>query len=276
MSMNTTTGSGAARIAAAFQAGKPAFIPFLTAGYPAPEHTVDLALALQEAGASILELGVPYSDPLADGPTIQNASAQALTHGVTMERALKLAEAMREAGVNIPVILFTYINPVLRFGPEQLYEAMERAGVDGLLIPDLPFEEADEITMLAEKYGRPLISLIAPTSAQRVRMIAEQAQGFVYCVSSLGVTGTRSELRADITDFLADVRAHAHVPVAVGFGISAPEQVAELAPHCDGVIVGSALLENIRQAEPLLSRPETKCEGLAIVKRFVKLLHSGV
>ena len=276
MSMNTTTGSGAARIAAAFQTGKPAFIPFLTAGYPAPEHTVDLALALQEAGASILELGVPYSDPLADGPTIQNASAQALAHGVTMEGALTLAQAMREAGVSIPIILFTYINPVLRFGIERLYEAMERAGIDGLLIPDLPFEEGAEIGALADQYGRPLISLIAPTSAQRVRMIAEQAQGFVYCVSSLGVTGARSELRTDITQFLADVRAHACVPVAVGFGISAPEQVIELTPHCDGVIVGSALLETVRKAEPLLSNPETKGEGLDIVKRFVKLLQSGV
>ncbi|WP_096467772.1 tryptophan synthase subunit alpha [Aneurinibacillus soli] len=274
--MNTTAGHGAARIAAAFHAGKPAFIPFMTAGYPAPEYTVDLALALQEAGASILELGVPYSDPLADGPTIQNASAQALAHGVTMERALELARDMRKAGVYIPVILFTYINPVLRFGPERLYDAMEKAEIDGILIPDLPFEEAEEINALGGKYGRPLISLVAPTSAQRVQMIAEQAQGFIYCVSSLGVTGVRSELREDITDFLAAVRRYAHVPVAVGFGISAPDQVAALAPHCDGVIVGSALLDTIRKAEPLLSQAETKQEGLAVVKKFVKLLQSGV
>ncbi|WCN39740.1 tryptophan synthase subunit alpha [Aneurinibacillus uraniidurans] len=274
--MNLETGSGAARIAAAFNTEKPAFIPFMTAGYPAPEHTVDLALALQEEGAAILELGVPYSDPLADGPTIQNASAQALAHGVTMERALELARDMRTAGVHIPIILFTYINPVLRFGPERLYKAMEAAEVDGILIPDLPFEEAGEINALAKKYGRPLISLVAPTSAQRVKMIAEQAQGFVYCVSSLGVTGVRSELREDITDFLEAVRRYARVPVAVGFGISGPDQVAALAPHCDGVIVGSALLNTIRQAEVLLSQAETKQEGLTVVKKFVKLLQSGV
>jgi tryptophan synthase alpha chain len=271
-----TTKIGAQRIAAAFKPESQAFIPFITAGYPAPELTVDIALALQEEGATIIELGVPYSDPLADGPTIQRASAQALSHGVTIERTFTLAAQMREAGLTIPLILFTYINPVLQYGPERIFQQMEKSGIDGILIPDLPVEEAEEVETLAEQYGRPLIQLVAPTSEQRVEMIASRAKGFLYCVSSLGVTGARAELDAGVTRFLAQVQQHASVPVAVGFGISNAEQAKLVAPYSDGFIVGSALLEKIREAEPLLMNEETKQEGFSIIKRFVQQLQSRV
>jgi tryptophan synthase alpha chain len=272
----TSVKTGAERIAAAFKGGTPAFIPFVTAGYPSPDVTVELALTLEEAGAALLELGVPYSDPLADGPTIQRASAQALSHGITIQRTLELAAAMRAAGLRIPVILFTYINPVLQYGPERIFKEMAEAGVDGILIPDLPMEEAEEIEQLAEQYGRPLISLVAPTSEQRVEMIASRAKGFLYCVSSLGVTGTRAALDPGLSSFLTRVREHASVPVAVGFGISSPEQVRTVVSHSDGYIVGSALLEKIAEAEPSLNNPLTRKEGFRIIKRFVKQLQSGV
>ncbi|MED0679645.1 MULTISPECIES: tryptophan synthase subunit alpha [Aneurinibacillus] len=272
--MNVKT--GAERIIAAFSAGKQAFIPFITAGYPTPNITVELALALQEAGAALLELGVPYSDPLADGPTIQRASAQALSYGVTIRRALELAADMRARGLRIPVVLFTYINPVLQYGEERVFKEMEAAGVDGLLIPDLPPEEAENIERLAEEFNRPLIFMVAPTSEQRVAMIATRAKGFLYCVSSLGVTGVRSALDPGLTRFLARVRQYASVPVAVGFGISTAEQASLVASYSDGFIVGSALLEKIKEAEPLLLNPETKEEGFCIIKRFVKQLQSRV
>ncbi|MFT9847576.1 tryptophan synthase subunit alpha [Aneurinibacillus sp. REN35] len=270
------TKTGTERIAEAFVHGEQAFIPFITAGYPTPDVTVGIALALQEAGAAIIELGVPYSDPLADGPTIQRASAQALSHGVTIERTLVLAAQMRQAGLTIPLILFTYMNPVLQYGPDRIFKRMEEAGVDGILIPDLPMEEADEIDALAEAYARPLISLVAPTSEQRVGMIASQAKGFLYCVSSLGVTGVRSSLDTGVTAFLSQVRAHASVPVAVGFGISSAEQAQLVAPHSDGFIVGSALIEKIREAEPYLLDELKQEEGFDIVKKFVQQLQSGV
>jgi len=268
--------TGAERIAAAFAEGEQAFIPFITAGYPAPELTVDIALALQEEGAAVIELGVPYSDPLADGPTIQHASAQALSHGVTIRRTLEIAADMRRSGLTVPLVLFTYINPVLQYGPERLFKEMEASGIDGILIPDLPVEEAGDIETLAENFSRPLIQLVAPTSEQRVEMIASRAKGFLYCVSSLGVTGARDALDEGVTRFLARVRQHASVPVAVGFGISSAEQAQMVAPCSDGFIVGSALLEKIREAEPMLTKEETKEEGFRIVKRFVQQLRSRV
>ncbi|WP_081413510.1 tryptophan synthase subunit alpha [Aneurinibacillus terranovensis] len=273
--MITSTG-GTKRIEGAFAKGRQAFIPFITAGFPTPETTLSLGLALQEAGADLLELGVPYSDPLADGPTIQFASAQALTHGVTIQRVIELAGAMREKGVTIPIILFTYYNPVLRYGIDRLFEEMAAADIDGILIPDLPFEEAEEVEEIAARYGRPLISLVAPTSQKRIQMIASRARGFLYCVSSLGVTGTRKELGEHIVPFLEEVKRYSGVPVAVGFGISSREQAERLAPYSDGFIVGSALIEKIRELSPRLIAPDSLEEALNDVKIFVKQLHSAV
>ncbi|MBP1933440.1 tryptophan synthase alpha chain [Ammoniphilus resinae] len=254
----------------------PLFIPFITAGDPSLEATVKIALALEQAGADILELGVPYSDPLADGPTIQGASARALRNGVNIETCVRLAGQMREQGLTIPVILFTYYNPVLQYGIESLFQLMRKQGVDGILIPDLPVEESGEVIALSKQYSIPLISLVAPTSKQRIRKIAEQAEGFIYCVSSLGVTGTRNQLSDGVEDFLKEVRANSKVPIAVGFGISTPEQMQQLAPFADGLIVGSALVKTIEANSELLQNADTAEKGLENIKRFVQNLKCGV
>jgi len=254
----------------------PLFIPFITAGDPSLEATVKIALALEEAGADILELGVPYSDPLADGPTIQRASARALRNGVNIEACVQLAGQMREQGLTIPIILFTYYNPVLQYGIESLFQLMRKQGVDGILIPDLPVEESGEVTALSKQYSIPLISLVAPTSKQRIQKIAEQAEGFIYCVSSLGVTGARNQLSEGVEDFLKEVRTSSKVPIAVGFGISTPEQMQQLAPFADGLIVGSALVKTIEANSQLLLNADTVEQGLENIKRFVQNLKCGV
>jgi tryptophan synthase alpha chain len=255
---------------------KPLFIPFITAGDPCLDATLEIALALEKAGADILELGVPYSDPLADGPTIQRASARALKHGVSIHDCIQLVKTMRAKGLTIPVILFTYFNPVMQFGYERLFQEMDQSGIDGLLVPDLPIEESGELKTLSNQYGKPLISLVAPTSEQRIAKIADQAEGFLYCVSSLGVTGIRNDLPQGIEQFLSKVKAHAKVPVAVGFGISTPEQVTLLTPHCDGIIVGSAIIQQIEEQQAALLDPAERPKALEKIKMFVQNLKTGV
>lgn len=250
------------------------FIPFIMAGDPSPEITIDIALTLQEAGASILELGVPYSDPLADGPVIQEAAIRALKQKMTLEKAIKLVSAMRDKGLTIPVIIFTYYNPVLQLGENRLFELMKAHGVDGILIPDLPFEESLEFSAACEKRDLVLISLVAPTSKERVEKIAKQAKGFLYCVSSLGVTGVRKALDPNVTDFLIEVKKHSHVPVAVGFGISSFEQVQMLKPHCDGIIVGSALIKMVESKNIELLDVSKRENALLEIKTFVKSIIS--
>lgn len=268
--------TGAQHIQAAFQSEKPIFIPFITAGFPSPSATIDIALALEEAGAGLLELGVPYSDPLADGPTIQSSSHKALEQGVTLLKVLEMAKEMREKGLHIPVILFTYYNPVLQYGVEKLISQLEEYGIDGILIPDLPFEEAEEVNKLTAQYGRSFISLVAPTSKQRIQMIASHAQGFLYCVSSLGVTGARSTLDSSVAEFIDEVKKYSQVPVAVGFGISRAEQVRLMAPHCEGYIVGSALINILLKHEEALKDEVNREQGLSEIKKFVKELQSGL
>ncbi|HJV44550.1 MAG TPA: tryptophan synthase subunit alpha [Bacillota bacterium] len=258
------------------ESSAPLFIPFITGGDPTPAATIDIALALQEQGADILELGVPYSDPLADGPTIQKASARALANKVTIHDCIRLVGEMRRKGLHIPVILFTYYNPVMQFGFHRLFEEMKREGLDGLLVPDLPLEETQEIKSITKDYDIPLISLVAPTSKQRVQKIAQQAEGFLYCVSSLGVTGARAQFAEGIEEFLQEVRSHCRVPIAVGFGISTPEQMKALAPHSDGLIVGSALVRVIEEVGSQLMNENTKDNGLQEIKRFVQTLKCGV
>ncbi|TCK05512.1 UNVERIFIED_ORG: tryptophan synthase alpha chain [Anoxybacillus amylolyticus] len=250
----------------------PLFIPFIVAGDPAPDVTIDLALALEEAGADILELGVPYSDPLADGPTIQRAAARALDGGMTLPKAIQLIGEMRKKGVNIPIILFTYYNPVLQLGEESFFALARENGADGVLIPDLPFEESGPLRELGERFGLPLISLVAPTSKQRIERIASAAQGFLYCVSSLGVTGVRETLPETLGDFLREVKRHSRVPVAVGFGISAPEQVAMLKEVCDGVVVGSALVQKVEQLAPRLQAPDEREAAVAEFAAYARSL----
>lgn len=220
-------------------------IPFIMAGDPSEAATIDLAVALQEAGAHIIELGIPYSDPLADGPVIQRAAARALKQKMTLRKAMALVPKMREKGLKIPVVVFTYYNPVLQLGEESFFALARENDVDGLLIPDLPFEESEQIRNRCLQEGIEFISLVAPTSTDRIQKIASNASGFLYCVSSLGVTGMRSTLNENIVPFLEKVKSYSDVPVAVGFGISNHEQISMLKNHCDGVIVGSAIVKII-------------------------------
>lgn len=250
----------------------PLFIPFIVAGDPSPEVTVDLALALEEAGADLLELGVPYSDPLADGPTIQRAAARALAGNMTLPKAIHLVAEMRKKGVTIPIIPFTYYNPVLQLGEESFFALAQENGANGVLIPDLSFEESGPLRELGERFGLPLISLVAPTSKQRIERIASAAQGFLYCVSSLGVTGVRETLPESLGDFVSEVKRHSRVPVAVGFGISTPEQVAMLKEVCDGVVIGSALVQKVEQLGERLLAPEEKEAAIAEFAAYARSL----
>ncbi|WP_078553283.1 tryptophan synthase subunit alpha [Bacillus alkalicellulosilyticus] len=250
------------------------FIPFIMAGDPSPEVTIELALTLQDAGAHVIELGIPYSDPLADGPVIQRSAKRALAHGMSLQKALELVPQMRKRGLTVPVIIFTYFNPLLQFGEERFMEAAKQYEVDGLLVPDLPYEESEKVASLCKEAGLSYISLVAPTSKARVEMIASEAQGFLYCVSSLGVTGVRNEFSPSVFEFLEDVKKHSPVPIAVGFGISNKEQVDALSSYCDGIIVGSAITKLVEEHETLLLNENTRKEGLEQIKRFVLSLIS--
>ncbi|GAX89744.1 tryptophan synthase subunit alpha [Effusibacillus lacus] len=228
--------------------GETAFIPFITLGDPGLEWTERIVRDLERAGADIIELGIPYSDPLADGPVIQEAALRSLNQGTKLVDVFQLVAKLRQSGVAVPLILFTYVNPVLQFGVERFFAEAAKAGADGAIIPDLPHEESEEVRMAAVRHGIDLIPLVAPTSRQRIEKIAKDAAGFVYCVSSLGVTGMRSELSAELPEFVAGVRSATPLPVAVGFGVSTPEQAAQIKRYADGVIVGSAL---VRKVKPL-------------------------
>ncbi|OIJ15842.1 tryptophan synthase subunit alpha [Anaerobacillus arseniciselenatis] len=250
------------------------FIPFIMAGDPTPEFTVELALLLEEVGANILELGVPYSDPLADGPVIQRAALRALEHGMSLKKAIELVSQMRNRGLTIPVIIFTYYNPVLQLGEENVLGLMKEHDIDGILIPDLPYEESRLFAKRCDDESRPLISLVAPTSNQRIEQIATSANGFLYCVSSLGVTGVRNNFDENIYEFLQEVKKHSKAPVAVGFGISSSEQIKQLKPYCDGIIVGSALVKMIESKNTEILNNETRRKVLLDIKTFVQSLIS--
>jgi tryptophan synthase alpha chain len=253
--------------------GKTALIPFLTMGDPDLQTSVDIIQALEKAGADMIELGVPYSDPLADGPVIQRASERALLHNsITLVDCINVAEQAREAGVKIPFILFTYYNPVFQYGLNAFFELVQSKGISGLIIPDLPMEEDEEVRQLAEAANVHLIPLVAPTSKERVTRISRKARGFVYCVSSLGVTGVRADFHTGIDEFLATVREATDLPIAVGFGISSREQVARFEKQCDGVIVGSAIVRKIEEAIPLLQDAEQREVGLKQISDFVAQL----
>lgn len=224
-------------------AGRRVLVPYLTAGYPAPDATVDLLDRIARAGADVIELGVPFSDPLADGPTIQRASQRALEHGATLRSTMDALEAFR-ADHDTPVVLFSYLNPVLAHGAERFVaDAIER-GADGVLLTDLPLGGDDGLETSLERSPLPLVRLIAPTTPpERAKAIAARAQGFVYYISRTGVTGARAELREGLTGEVARLRSASDVPIAVGFGISTPEQAAEVVRVADGVVVGSALID---------------------------------
>lgn len=205
------------------QENRSAFIPFIMGGYPTYQDSIDIALTLQSAGADILEVGFPYSDPLADGPIIQEAAETALKNGMSFSKGLRLIQDMRLAGVTIPIIIFCYYNPILQYGLANLINRGIEIGANGVLVPDLPHEESEEIRQLADSANFAYISLVAPTSKQRIQDIAGQAKGFLYCISSLGVTGVRDSFSEHIETFLEEVKQSSQVPIAVGFGVSNKE-----------------------------------------------------
>ncbi|MFD1738544.1 tryptophan synthase subunit alpha [Bacillus salitolerans] len=252
------------------------FIPFIMAGYPDEETTIEIALSLQRSGASLLELGVPYSDPLADGPIIQKAAEKALKNGMTIKKAIALVGEMRKKGVTIPIILFTYYNPVLQLEQESFFALAHQNDVDGLLIPDLPYEESTIIRRKCHEEGMLYISLVAPTSEKRIEMIAKESKGFLYCVSSLGVTGIRDELHESIYSFLTQVKKYSSVPIAVGFGISNRDQVSKLMPVCDGIIMGSAILRKLAELEEGLLNKATRREYLGEFEKYISSITSPI
>ena len=229
------------KIQKAFE-GKKAFIPFITCGDPDLETTEQLVYAMERAGASLIELGIPFSDPTAEGPVIQGANLRALSGGVTTDKIFDLVVKIRK-NTAIPLVFMTYANVVFSYGTERFIKRAAEIGMDGLILPDVPFEEKEEFDSVCRKYGLDLISLIAPTSHDRIRMIAKEASGFIYCVSSLGVTGTRNAITTDIGAMVSLVKEVTDVPCAVGFGISTPEQAAKMCESADGAIVGSAIVK---------------------------------
>ena len=229
------------KITEAFAKGK-AFIPFVTCGDPSLDVTEKIVYAMEEAGADLIELGIPFSDPTAEGPVIQGANLRALSGGVTTDKVFDMVEKIRKNS-SIPMVFMTYANVVFSYGIERFCKRAAEVGMDGMILPDVPFEEKEEFASVAEKYGLDLISLIAPTSHERISMIAKEAEGFVYCVSSLGVTGMRSQITTDIGAMVQLVKAQKDIPCAVGFGISTPEQAKKMAAQADGVIVGSAIVK---------------------------------
>jgi tryptophan synthase alpha chain len=243
-----------------------AFIPFITCGDPSLEATEQLVYAIAEAGADIIELGIPFSDPTAEGPVIQEANLRALSGGVTTDKIFDMVVRIRK-NTQIPMLFMTYANVVFSYGTERFVKKAAEIGMDALILPDVPFEEKEEFDSVCRKYGLDFISLIAPTSHDRIRMIAKEASGFVYCVSSLGVTGTRSEITTDIGGMVKLVKEAKDIPCAVGFGISTPEQAAKMASLSDGAIVGSAIVKLCKQYGK---------DAVPYVKEYVKSMCDAV
>jgi tryptophan synthase alpha chain len=252
-------------IAKAFQNGK-AFIPFVTCGDPDLETTAKIVRAMAEAGADLIELGIPFSDPMAEGPVIQAANVRALGAGTTTDRIFAMVRELR-GDVTVPMVFMTYANVVFSYGSEKFISICADIGISGLILPDIPYEEKDEFEPICRRYGLDLISLIAPTSENRIAKIARNAGGFLYIVSSLGVTGVRSRIDTDIGAMVQLVRRNTDIPCAVGFGISKPEQARKMAGLSDGAIVGSAIVKLIAQYGR---------ESVPYVREYVKSMKDAV
>ncbi|MCL2332955.1 MAG: tryptophan synthase subunit alpha [Actinomycetia bacterium] len=256
------------KITQAFSEG-PAFIPFITGGDPDLETTEKLLHALSEAGADLIEIGIPFSDPIAEGPVIEAADVRALNAGCTVDLLFDLVARARSA-LRVPLLFMTYYNPIFVYGADRFCARCAQCGIDGLIVPDLPFEERDELLGTCKAHGLELISMIAPTSAdERLEAIARGSSGFLYCVSSLGVTGERCELGDAARGMIEKVRQVSDIPCAVGFGVSTPEQAREIATFADGVIVGSAFVRLIAQ------QGQTCTESVARFARELKQAVSG-
>ena len=253
------------KIAEAFAGGK-AFIPFITCGDPSLEITDQLVYAMEEAGADLIELGIPFSDSTAEGPVIQEANVRALAGGVTTDKIFDMVEKIRKKS-SVPMVFMTYANVVFSYGIQRFVSKAAEVGMNGLILPDVPYEEKEEFDTVCKAYGLDLISLIAPTSHERIAQIAKDAEGFVYCVSSLGVTGTRTNITTDIGAMVKLVKQTKNIPCAVGFGISTPEQAKKMAEQSDGAIVGSAIVK-------LCAAHGTDC--VPYVKEYVQSMKAAV
>jgi tryptophan synthase alpha chain len=244
-----------------------ALIAYLTVGYPTAEATLEIAEALVDGSCDMIELGIPFSDPLADGATIQRASQRALESGITPQKCLEVAAELRKQ-VNIPLLFMGYYNPILHYGQEKFCATSRKAGIDGFIVPDLPPDEGGETEIVMKKHGLDLVYLVAPTSAseKRLKFIADRAQGFIYVVSLKGVTGARSAVSNDLDEFISRVRRVTDKPLCVGFGISTPEQAQRVAALADGVIVGSRIIDIIEKS----NRPT------ADVKAFIKEVRTAI
>ncbi|MDQ3328756.1 MAG: tryptophan synthase subunit alpha [Chloroflexota bacterium] len=244
-----------------------ALIPYVMAGYPAPDAVPEIALALERGGADLLEIGMPFSDPLADGPTIQRAATTSLAGGTTVAACIETASRIRQRSA-IPMVLMGYFNPIHRYGLARFFTDAAGAGVGGLIVPDLPPEEAGEVRAIARQHGIDLIFLLAPTSTEeRIRRAAAVASGFVYCVSLTGVTGARASVAEGLEAFLGRVRRHTSLPLAVGFGISRPAHARQVAQVADGVVVASALIDLIDKTEPKAR--------LRSLEEYMRSMHDG-
>lgn len=232
-------------ISKAFENGK-AFIGFVTAGDPDLETSKKIMLEMARAGCDLIEIGIPFSDPIAEGTVIQEADLRSLAGGTTTDKVFALAEELSKEA-DIPLVFMTYLNVLFKYGYDKFLENAKNSGISGVIVPDLPFEEKEELRSVADKYGIDVISLIAPTSESRIQMIAKEAKGFIYEVSSLGVTGVRSEIKTDLRAITESIKAVTDIPVAIGFGINTPEQAARVCEYADGVIVGSAIVKIVAQ-----------------------------
>jgi tryptophan synthase alpha chain len=238
------------RIAELFGRGHAALMPYFPLGFPDAETSLDVIIAMSTAGADAFEIGLSFSDPLADGPVIQHATQVALEQGITVKRSLEMMAELRSRGVTQPFLVMGYINPIMAYGLEHFVDDAAAAGADGFIVPDLPPEEADELDRMCRARGLGLIYFLAPTSTdERVKLVAEKAQGFIYLVSIAGVTGARSQIASGLSDFVGRIRQATSTPIAIGFGVSTPEQAGEVSQIADGVIVGSALVQVVDRAE---------------------------
>lgn len=233
------------KISKAFSNGK-AFIGFVTAGDPDLETSEQIMLSMAKAGCDLIEIGIPFSDPIAEGPVIQEANLRSLKQGTTTDKVFELTKRV-SSQIDTPLVYMTYLNVLFKYGYDEFLQKAKNAGISGVIIPDMPFEEKDELQSVAKEYDIEVVSLIAPTSEDRIKMIAAQAEGFVYTVSSLGVTGTRSEIKTDLKSITDSIKETTDIPVAIGFGINTPEQAKKYSEIADGVIVGSAIVKIIQQ-----------------------------
>ena len=230
-----------------YMKGKKAFIPFVTAGDPSLDKTEEFLKELIKAGASIIEVGIPFSDPIAEGNTIMEADIRALSAGATLSKIFDMLKHFRQSEPDFPLVFMTYLNPVFAYGYDKFFKLCQDLKIVGIIIPDLPYEEKEEVKKVASKYNVAVISLIAPTSKQRIKMIASEAEGFIYLVSSLGVTGVRDSIKTDVNSIAEEIKKYTDLPVCVGFGIKNEESARKMTEVADGAIIGSAIVNIIAE-----------------------------